>query len=192
MKRLGAVLILTLLGTAHAQDRLSTIEVYGLRLPGTTSIAKAAGFNHCTENYSNYVCTSTKPVVIAGVQAESASVYLDGSDNFSSTSKVSNRKVTDFPPEKLTYRGVSLKFNDRQRLKEALAADGWFEVSEGRTYTFYKDGVAAVISINRYSILLEPRLLQDVTKRLADLKALHESKLKAESTSTSFIDAMKN
>lgn len=192
MKRLGAIFILTLLGTAQAQDRLSSIEVYGLQTLGTPAIAKAAGFNDCKDNYSSYVCTSTKPVAIAGVKAESASVYLDGSDNFSPTKRASNRKVTDFPAEKLTYSGVSLKFNDRQVLINALAADGWLEVSEGRTRTYYKDGVAAIISINRYNVSLEPRTLQDATKRLAELKAQQASKLNAESKSASFIDAMKN
>lgn len=133
-----------------------------------------------------------KPVAIAGVRAESATVYFDGSDNFSPTNRGSSRKVTDFPAEKLTYGGVSLKFNDRQVLMDALSADGWLEVSEGRTRTYYKDGIAAVFSINRYNISLEPRALQDVTKRLGDLKAQQVSKLKAESTSASFIDAMKN
>lgn len=192
MKRLGTALILTLLGTAHAQDRLSGVEVYGLQVPGTPAIAKAKGFNECKENYSSYVCTSTKPIEIAGIQAESASVYLDGSDHFSPTNRGSDRKVTDFPAEKLTYGRVSLKFNDRQALTNALTTDGWIEVSEGRTRTYYKDDVAATISINKYDVSLEPRTLRDVTKRLAELKTLQAEKLKAESTSASFIDAMKN
>ena len=70
--------------------------------------------------------------------------------------------------------------------------DGWIEVSEGRTRTYYKDDVAATISINKYDVSLEPRTLRDVTKRLAELKTLQAEKLKAESTSASFIDAMKN
>lgn len=192
MRKLGVICIFALLGTAHAEDRLSTIEVYGLKIPGTPAIAKAAGFTDCKDNYSSYICTGTKPIVIAGVRAESARVFFDGSDNFSENNRGSTRKITDFPPEKLTYSGVRLEFSDRQSLKKALIADGWIESSNNYGSEYYKEGVAANFSIHRLGVSLNPLSLKKVADHIGKLKAEQESQSKAESASTSFIEAMKN
>ncbi|WP_409283238.1 hypothetical protein [Pseudomonas protegens] len=192
MRKLSVICIFALLGTAHAEDRLSTIEVYGLKIPGTPAIAKAAGFTDCKDNSSSYICTSTKPIVIAGVRAESARVFFDGSDNFSENNRGSTRKITDVSPEKLTYGGIRFDFSDRQALKKALITDGWMESSNNYGSEYYKDGIAANFSIQKLGVSLNPLSLKKVAEHIGKLKAEQESKSKAEAASTSFIDAMKN
>lgn len=192
MKKLGAICLFVIAGTTQAGDRLTTVDVYGLQVPGTPAIAKEAGFTDCKDNYSSYVCKRTKPTVVAGIKAESADLFFDGSDHFSESNRgSSSRKVSEFPPEKLTYGGVRLQFQDRQALKNALLADGWMESTQGNSTEFYKDGVAANFSIYRSTVSLAPLSLKEATKQVANLKAKQVEKAKADSSSTSFIDAMK-
>jgi len=191
MKKLGAIILLTAAGTALGAERLSTVSVYGLKVPGTPEIAKEQGFTDCKDNYSSYVCTHTKPTVVAGINAKSAAVFFDGSDHFSEKNRQSSRKVTDFPPEKLTYGGVRLEFEDRYAFKEALASDGWLETSSGNSAQFYKSGVAASFSMYKSAVSLSPLSLKEVEEQVSTLKAKQAEKAKSESNSTSFIESMK-
>lgn len=76
MKKLGAICLFVIAGTTQAGDRLTTVDVYGLQVPGTPAIAKEAGFTDCKDNYSSYVCKRTKPTVVAGIKADSADLFL--------------------------------------------------------------------------------------------------------------------
>lgn len=194
MKKLGAVVVLLLAGVAHAEERLQTVQVAGLSVPGTPAIGKELGFTQCEDKYSYYECKRNKPTVIYGAKADSASVFFNGKDNFSSkTDSRTEPKISTVPPEKLSYSSIRLDFHltEREVLEQALLADGWLKVGSGNSRIYYKQGVAAAFSIHRSLVSIEPVGLTEVKAQIDTLKAKAAEATKAESASTSFIDAMK-
>ncbi|WP_338921413.1 hypothetical protein V0M98_01260 [Pseudomonas silesiensis] len=66
MDKLGAIFLLLVAGTAHSTDRLTTVQVSGLSVPGTQALGKAQGFTECVD-FQNYLsCTRSKPMDIFG------------------------------------------------------------------------------------------------------------------------------
>jgi len=194
MKKLGAFVFLLLAGVAHAEERLQTVKIEGLSVPGTPAIGKEIGFTQCEDKYSYYECKRNKPTVIFGVKANSASVFFNGNDNFSSKSNSgSGPKITTVPSENLSYRDIRLDFHltERDELERALLADGWLKGGSGNSRIYYKDGVAAAFSIHRSLVSIEPVGLTEVKAQIDTLKAKAAEAAKSESASTSFIDAMK-
>lgn len=194
MKKLGAVVVLLLAGVAHAEERLQTIQVAGLSVPGTPAIGKKLGFTQCEDKYSYYECKRNKPTVIYGAKADSASVFFNGNDNFSSEpNSGSGPKISTVPPEKLSYREIRLDFHltERDVLEQALLADGWLKGGSGNSRTYYKQGVAAAFSIHRSLVSIEPVGLTEVKAQIDTLKAKAAEAAKAEASSSSFIESMK-
>lgn len=194
MKKLGAVVVLLLAGVAHAEERLQTAQVAGLSVPGTPAIGKELGFTQCEDKYSYYECKRNKPTVIYGAKADSASVFFNGKDNFSSkTDSRTEPKISTVAPEKLSYRSIRLDFHltEREVLEQALLADGWLKGGAGNSRTYYKEGVAATFSFHRSLATLEPVGLTEVKTQIDALKAKAAEAAKAEVSSSSFIESMK-
>lgn len=194
MKRLGAVLLLLLAGGASAADRLQTVQVSGLSVPGTPAIGKALGFTACEDKFRYYECKRSKPLVVYGATADSASVFIDGKDNFSIMGDSTEApKVSEVPQEKLSYRSIRLNFHitEREAFENALVADGWLKDGSGNSRTYFKEGIPAAFNIHRSLTSLTPVDLSEVQSQIAGLKAKAAGAAKASANSSSFIDAMK-
>lgn len=194
MKKLGAVFLLVLAGSAYAADRLQTVKVSGLAVPGTPAMGKELGFTDCTDKYRYYECKRTKPIVVYGATADTASVFFNGKDNFSTKNDSSDGpKVSDVPPDKLSYSSIRLDFHitEREILERSLLADGWLKSGTGNSRAYFKEGVPATFSIHRSLTLLSPVDLAEVTSQITELKTKAAEAAKATDSSSSFIDAMK-
>lgn len=194
MKIIGAVFLSVLVGSTHAADRLQTVQVAGLSVPGTPATGKELGFTDCVDKYSYYECKRTKPTVIYGAKASTASVFIDGKDNFSTNNNVSSGpKVSDVAPDKLSYKSIRLDFHitERELLENALVADGWLKSGTGNSRAYFKEGVPATFSIHRSLTQLSPMDLAEVNSQVVELKAKAAEAAKASANATSFIDAMK-
>ncbi|PTT96800.1 hypothetical protein DBR45_41885 [Pseudomonas sp. HMWF031] len=194
MNKLGAAILFLLAGGAHATDQLQTIEVSGLSVPGTPALAKQQHFTECTDGYDKFECRRTTQTKFYGAVADRALLSIDGRDNFSKKGGSSIApKVSDVPPEKLSYRSIRLDFNlsEREKLEKALRADGWLKSGSMNTYEFVKEGVAASVKMHRSSTTLTPTDLTEVNQQIAGLKAKAAEAAKAESSSSAFIDEMK-
>lgn len=194
MKKLGVLAVLLLVGVVHAAERLQTVQVAGLLVPGTPAIGKELGFTRCEDKYSYYECKRNKPTVIYGAKANSASVFFNGNDNFSSKSNSgSGPKVSTVPPENLSYREIRLDFHltERDVLEQALLAEGWLRSGSGNSRTYYKQGVAAAFDIHRSLVSIKPVGLAEVEAEIDALKEKSAEAAKSESASTSFVEAMK-
>lgn len=194
MKKLGAVFTLVLAGTVNAADRLHTVLVSGLSVPGTPTIAKELGFTECVDKYRYYECKRIKPVVVYGATADTASVFFNGKDNFSTRPDSSDGpKVSDVPPENLSYSSIRLDFHltEREKLETSLIADGWLRAGTGNSREYFKQGVAATFSIHRSLTTLSPVDLGEVEKQISVLKEKAAETEKADASTGSFINAMK-
>lgn len=194
MNKFGAMVLLLLAGTAHAADRLQTVQVSGLSVPGTPAIAKEQHFTDCAANYDKYECKRTTVTKFYGATAERAFLSIDGKDNFSIDGGSSIApKISDVPPERLTYRSIRMDFHllDREALERALLADGWLKSGSLNTYEYLKEGVGASIKMHRSSTTLTPKAVTEVNQQIAGLKAKAAEATKANNASVSFIDQMK-
>jgi hypothetical protein len=194
MKKLGAVLLFALTGTVNAADRLQTVLVSGLSVPGTPTIAKELGFTECADKYRYYECKRIKPVAVYGATADTASVFFNGKDNFSTKPDSSDGpKVSEVPPEKLSYSSIRLDFHltEREKLEKALIADGWLRTGTGNSREYFKQGVAATFSIHRSLTMLSPVDLGEVEKQISVLKKKAAETEKTDASTGSFIEAMK-
>ncbi|MDD2109299.1 hypothetical protein [Pseudomonas asiatica] len=193
MKKLGTVILLLLAGSATAADRLQAVQVAGLTVPGTPAMGKALGFTACEDKYSYYECKRNKPLLVYGAAADSASVFIDGKDNFSITDDTTTApKVSEVPQEKLSYRSIRLNFDvtERETLENALKADGWLKAGSGNSRSYFKEGVPAAFKIHRSLTSLTPVDLSEVQSQVAKLKGKAAEAAKASTSSSSFIDAM--
>ncbi|VVN29421.1 hypothetical protein PS862_01484 [Pseudomonas fluorescens] len=178
MNKLGAIFLLLVAGTAHSAERLTTVQVAGLSVPGTQALGKAQGFTECVDYYNYLSCTHNKPMVVFGATASSAEITLDVTDNFSSEADpMGSPKITGVALEKLTYRSIRLEFQpqERQALEKALRADGWFAVGSDKRVEFYKEGVPATFRVNSAYITLSPVDINEVSKRVSRLEASNHS-----------------
>jgi len=194
MKKLGAVFLLLLAGTTQAADRLQTVEISGLSAPGTPAMGKELGFTECTDKYRYYECKRGKPMVVYGATTTSASVFIDGKDNFSTKSDSrEGPKVSDVSPEQLSYRSIRLDFHltEREILEHALLADGWLKSGTGNSRDYFKEGVPATFSIHRSLTVFSPMDIAEVNRQITALKEKAGEAAKASASSNSFIDAMK-
>lgn len=174
MNKLGAIFLLLVAGTAHAAERLTTVQVSGLSVPGTQALGKAQGFTECVDFFNYLSCTRSKPMDIFGATASSAEITLDVTDNFSSVADpMGGAKISDVPRDKLTYRSIRLEFQPKEReaLEKALRADGWFAVGSEKRLEFYKEGVPATFRVNSAYITLSPVDINEVSKRVSRLEA---------------------
>lgn len=194
MNKLGAVFLMLLAGATQAADRLQTVQVSGLSIPGTPAIGKELGFTECADKYDSYECKRSRPTVIYGAKANAASVSLNGKDNFSPLiDSFNGPKVSDVEPDKLTYRSIRLDFHltEREILERALLADGWLKSGTATSYEYFKDGVAATFSFRRSGTSLSPMDIAEVNKQISVLRAKAAEAAKASASSSSFIETMK-
>ena len=194
MNKLGAVILLLLASTASAAERLQAVQVAGLTVPGTPSVAKDLGFVDCADKYRYYECTRTKPLKVYGATTTSASVFIDGKDNFSAKSdSTDGPKISEVGPEKLSYKSIRLEFHltEREILENALLADGWLKSGSGNSRAYFKEGVPATFSIHRSLTVISPIETSEANSQAARLKALAAGAAKASASSSSFIDDMK-
>ncbi|VVO93452.1 hypothetical protein PS903_02401 [Pseudomonas fluorescens] len=174
MNKLGAIFLLLVAGTSHAAERLTTVQVSGLSVPGTQALGKAQGFTECVDFYNYLSCTHNKPMEVYGATASSAEITLDVTDNFSSVADpMGGAKISGVPRDKLTYRSIRLEFQpeEREALEKALRADGWFAVGSAKRLEFYKEGVPATFRVNNAYITLSPVDINEVSKRVSRLDA---------------------
>ncbi|MDQ0121954.1 hypothetical protein J2W17_000899 [Pseudomonas lini] len=174
MNKLGAIFLLLVAGTAHGAERLTTVQVSGLSVPGTQALGKAQGFTECVDYYNYLSCTHNKPMEIYGATASSAEITLDVTDNFSSVADpMGGANISSVPRDKLTYRSIRLEFQpqEREALEKALRADGWFAVGSAKRLEFYKQGVPATFRVNNAYITLSPVDIDEVSKRVSRLDA---------------------
>ena len=173
MNKLGAIFLLLVAGSVHSAERLKTVQVSGLSVPGTQALGKAQGFTECVDFYNYLSCTHNKPMEVYGATASSAEITLDVTDNFSSVADpMGGAKISDVPRDKLTYRSIRLEFQpeEREALEKALRADGWFAVGSAKRLEFYKEGVPATFRVNNAYITLSPVDINEVSKRVSRLK----------------------
>ncbi|WP_150799442.1 hypothetical protein [Pseudomonas fluorescens] len=174
MNKLGAIFLLLVAGTAHSAERLTTVQVSGLFVPGSQALGKAQGFTECVD-FQNYLsCTRSKPMVVFGATASSAEITLDVTDNFSiEADPMGSPKITDVALEKLTYRSIRLEFQpeEREALEKALRADGWFAVGNEKRREFYKEGIPATFRVGGAYTTLSPVDISEVSKRASRLEA---------------------
>lgn len=178
MNKLGAIFLLLVAGTAHSTDRLTTVQVSGLSVPGTQALGKAQGFTECVD-FQNYLsCTRSKPMDIFGATASSAEITLDVTDNFSSVADpMGSPKIAGVALEKLTYRSIRLEFQpeEREALEKALRADGWFAVGNVKRLEFYKEGIPATFRVGGAYTTLSPVDINEVRKMSSRLEASNHS-----------------
>lgn len=178
MNKLGAIFLLLVAGTAHSTDRLTTVQVSGLSVPGTQALGKAQGFTECVD-FQNYLsCTRSKPMDIFGATASSAEITLDVTDNFSSVADpMGSPKIAGVALEKLTYRSIRLEFQpeEREALEKALRADGWFAVGNVKRLEFYKEGIPATFRVGGAYTTLSPVDINEVRKMASRLEASNHS-----------------
>jgi hypothetical protein len=183
MNKLGAILLLLVAGTAHSAERLSTVQVSGLSVPGTQALGKAQGFTECVDYFNYLSCTRSQPMVVFGATASSAEITLDVTDNFSSEADpMGGAKITGVALDKLTYRSIRLEFEPKERdaLEKALRADGWFAVGNAKRLEFYKEGVPATFRVNSAYITLSPININEVSKRASRLEATNHSSVSSD------------
>ena len=80
MNKLGAIFFLLVAGTAHAAERLTTVQVSGLSVPGTQALGKAQGFTECVDFYTLSSCwggSACHPWAKRYAQATEASRRMD-------------------------------------------------------------------------------------------------------------------
>lgn len=180
MNKLGAIFLLLVAGTAHSTDRLTTVQVSGLSVPGTQALGKAQGFTECVD-FQNYLsCTRSKPMDIFGATASSAEITLDVTDNFSSVADpMGSPKIAGVALEKLTYRSIRLEFQpeEREALEKALRADGWFAVGNVKRLEFYKEGIPATFRVGGAYTTLSPVDINEVRKMASRLEASNHSSI---------------
>lgn len=183
MNKLGAIFLLLVAGTAHSAERLSTVQVSGLSVPGTQALGKAQGFMECVDYFNYLSCTRSQPMVVFGATASSAEITLDVTDNFSSEADpMGGAKITGVALDKLTYRSIRLEFEPKERdaLEKALRADGWFAVGNAKRLEFYKEGVPATFRVNSAYITLSPININEVSKRASRLEATNHSSVSSD------------
>lgn len=183
MNKLGAIFLLLVAGTAHSAERLSTVQVSGLSVPGTQALGKAQGFTECVDYFNYLSCTRSQPMVVFGATASSAEITLDVTDNFSSEADpMGGAKITGVALDKLTYRSIRLEFEPKERdaLEKALRADGWFAVGNAKRLEFYKEGVPATFRVNSAYITLSPININEVSKRASRLEATNHSSVSSD------------
>ncbi len=194
MKKLGAIILFAIAGTAVASDRLEPTTVEGLTVPGTPTIGKSLGFTDCTNGYDNFRCIRTAPTTLYGAKASKATIFFDGKDNFAvKPPSGSGPKLSDTPTEKLSYREVRLDFDleEKEKLDKALLAEGWAKEVQGNSRNYYKAGVGASLGFFRSTASLNPISPSEATSKFNALKAKTSEAEKAASSSQSFIDSMK-
>ncbi|VVO21366.1 hypothetical protein [Pseudomonas fluorescens] len=174
MNKLGAIFLLLVAGTAHSADRLTTVQVSGLFVPGTQELGQAQGFTECVD-FQNYLsCTRDKPMLVFGATASSAEITLDVTDSFSiEADPMGGPKIADVALEKLTYRSIRLEFQpeEREALEKALRADGWFAVGNEKRLEFYKEGIPATFRVGGAYTTLSPIDINAVRKMASRLGA---------------------
>ncbi|VVO38564.1 hypothetical protein [Pseudomonas fluorescens] len=184
MNKLGAIFLLLVAGTAHSAERLTTVQVSGLSVPGTQALGKAQGFTECVDFYNYLSCShGGKPMEVYGATASSAEITLDVTDNFSSEADpMGGPNISGVPQEKLTYRSIRLEFQPQERvaLEKALRADGWFAVGAAKRLEFYKEGVPATFRVNNAYITLSPVDINEVSKRVSRLEASNHTSASAD------------
>jgi len=174
MNKLSAILLLLMTGAAHAADRLTTVQVSGLFVPGTQALGKAQGFTECVDFFNYLSCTRSKPMEVFGATASSAEISLDVTDNFSSDADpMGGAKIAGVALEKLTYRSIRLEFQPEERaaLEKALLSDGWFAVGNEKHLEFYKVGIPATFRVGSAYTTLSPVDISEVSKRASSLKS---------------------
>jgi hypothetical protein len=147
INKLAAIFLLLVAGTAQSAERLTTVQVSGLFVPGTQTLGKTLGFTECVDFFNYLSCTRSKPIDIFGATASSAEITLDVTDNFSSEADpMGGANIAGVALEKLTYRSIRLEFQpeEREALEKALRTDGWFAVGNEKCLEFYKEGIPAL------------------------------------------------
>jgi hypothetical protein len=174
MNKLAAIFLLLVAGIAQSAERLTTVQVSGLFVPGTQTLGKALGFTECVDFFNYLSCTRSKPMDIFGATASSAEITLDVTDNFSSEADpMGGAKIAGVALEKLTYRSIRLEFQPKEReaLEKALRADGWFAVGNEKRREFYKEGIPATFRIGGAYTTLSPVDINEVRKMASRLEA---------------------
>jgi hypothetical protein len=177
--------------SVQAADKLSTVSVYGLSVPGTPTTAKESGFTKCEDSKTYYLCFREKKTVIAGVAARKAAIAISGADSFSeSGGEELSKKVTDFSSADLSYRRVEMTFSSNRELEDALRSDGWLK-SVIYENEYYKEGIAATFAFYKTYVALEPRHIYRVNGQVDMAKGQFVENTQSESKAKSFIDSMK-
>ena len=180
MNKLAAIFLLLVAGTAQSAERLTTVQISGLFVPGTQTLGKAQGFTECVDFFNYLSCTRSKPMDIFGATASSAEITLDVTDNFSSEADpMGGAKIAGVALEKLTYRSIRMEFEPKEReaLEKALLSDGWFAVGNEKRLEFYKVGVPATFRVGSAYTTLSPVDINEVRKMASrlEVKATHSS-----------------
>lgn len=195
MKAIVIAIGLLFVGNAYAADQLEITEVSGLSVPGTPAIAKKLKFTDCTAGYNKFECRRIAPTLFYGAKADRAALSIDGKDNFSFSGGSSIApKVSDVPQDKLTYRSIRMDFHltERQKLEAALLADGWRKTGSMNNYEYSKEGVGAIVKMQRSLTTLEPKNASEVNKQLSSSENDSDEADKSKTNSDSFLDSMKN
>jgi hypothetical protein len=180
MNKLAAIFFLLVAGTAQSAERLTTVQISGLFVPGTQTLGKAQGFTECVDFFNYLSCTRSKPMDIFGATASSAEITLDVTDNFSSEADpMGGAKIAGVALEKLTYRSIRLEFQPKEReaLEKALRTDGWFAVGNEKRLEFYKEGIPATFRVGGAYTTLSPVDINEVRKMASrqEAKSTHPS-----------------
>ncbi|OPK08702.1 hypothetical protein [Pseudomonas sp. VI4.1] len=178
MNKLAAIFLLLVAGTVQSAERLTTVQVSGLFVPGTQTLGKSLGFTECVDFFNYLSCTRNKPMDIFGATASSAEITLDVTDNFSSEADpMGGGKIAGVALEKLTYRSIRMEFEpeEREALEKALLSDGWFAVGNEKRLEFYKVGVPATFRVGSAYTTLSPVDINEVKKMASRLEASNHS-----------------
>ncbi|MBB4861726.1 hypothetical protein HNP46_000537 [Pseudomonas nitritireducens] len=187
----GLLLLSFSLGV-QAEGRTRTFYLDGLGFPGDPAAAKAQFFTNCTEGERQYTCERTIPTLFLGTDATKAWVSLNAQDNFALDHPVGDPPpVAGVPVDKLSYRSIHFEFPDHDLLEKNLRKQGWLKGGATEPDQFFKEGVPAVILVNRIQVTLFPAAPDYVNEHLALIRdRLHDEWLKTRK-SESLLDYMK-
>lgn len=196
MKGMTALICFILCGLSPsllAGERTRTFYLDGLGLPGDPAAAKAQFFTNCTEGERQFTCERTIPTTFLGTTATNSWVYINAQDNFAGDHPVGEPPpVAGVPFDKLSYRSIYFEFPDQALLEKNLARQGWLKGGPTEPDQFFKEGVPAVIFVNRLQVTLFPADHEYVNEHLALIRErLLQERLK-NPPQESFSDYMKH
>lgn len=189
---LATALVLPAFAKNASPARLHTPTEYaGLIVPGGLAEVKRTGFSDCEPGYYGYACK--KPFSFGGVKAKSAEVRLDGKNNRQVKDYLSGPSgdVRALRPELLSYRSVTLRFNDNRPFLAALEKDGWQRVDRRRATYYVKAGVSVWWSVERHGIEFVPVTAADVATALDDAAQRQSNKLKLDDNAAAVMKQLK-
>jgi len=130
--------------------KFTSVDIQGLKVPGTAADAKQSGFNICKPDYGSYACVKKEPFAFDGVKIVAAYLDLSEEDNFAINPWAGDSKGESSGPASLTYRSVELVPDvSKEEFRQALIKKGWVEHSWKGNSTLYREGVPVELKLGR-------------------------------------------